>query len=336
MKNQPRGDFNPIFIVGAERSGTTLLAGLFDRHSRVAVPPETHFLYGVTPKIERQFRNRSHDELVDFLFSKERIQDMGLDRSRVLDRFRHYPPELSKVHRAALEEYAVLQNKTIIAEKSPHHLLYVPRILQWFPTAKVICIVRDGRDAVLSLLNVPWAHNNIWIHSVTWRRLFITGRRYQRRYPGRFTVVRFEDLLEDPERQLTRLLDFVGLHFEARQLDPSVRTGVVPEWEEQWKGKASQALDPSRIAAWKHTASQQQVWQMNAAMGNSLRDANYADPRLENCPMRTRLRLTMLAALYRIGYHPNVHPLGKFVKKILVKLKVLLPASGQTSRDRQE
>jgi len=52
---EPRwlADFQPVFIVGCERSGTTLLASLLDRHSELAVTPETHFIDDIAHSPEK-------------------------------------------------------------------------------------------------------------------------------------------------------------------------------------------------------------------------------------------------------------------------------------------
>ncbi|NIP24402.1 hypothetical protein GWN49_04255, partial [Candidatus Bathyarchaeota archaeon] len=51
----------PFFIVGFSRSGTTLLASLLNRHSRICVTPETRFCRGVMPCGRPDRRARSHE-----------------------------------------------------------------------------------------------------------------------------------------------------------------------------------------------------------------------------------------------------------------------------------
>src|SRR5271170_3553544 len=83
--------FSPTFVVGCERSGTTLLAVLIGRHSQVAMTPETHFFLRTVPK-RHPDRAGDHAEMVDRFFKSPRAEDLGLGRDEVLARFAAGPP----------------------------------------------------------------------------------------------------------------------------------------------------------------------------------------------------------------------------------------------------
>ena len=117
----------------------------------------------------------------------------------------------------------------------------------------------------------------------------------------RFTIVRFEDLLQHPEEELSRLLRFTGEEFEQRQLDPAVSTGTVPTWEKEWKGKAHEGIDRSRMEAWKNQASKKDLWKMNYIMGPMLRSYGYRDTELTGCPLWYRAYVAIYGRLSSIG-----------------------------------
>ena len=269
--------FEPTFVVGARRSGTTLLATLLDRHSQFVVPPETHFFPHFKQRIRRNVGPQQHRDLVDEFFANRRALDMKLDPEQLLDRFRQYPADLAHLLRASLEAYAERLGKPRPAEKTPAHLEFVPTILQWFPRAKIVCIVRDGRAAVLSATRLGWRGGDIVGLSMMWRQRVRWMLAWERRYPSNFTRVSYEDLVRDPVGTLGRVDRFVGVQFEASQLDTSVPTHAIPEWETRWKGKSATAPDVERLSAWRHEATDEEMWLMNLLMGRDLRRLNYPD-----------------------------------------------------------
>ncbi len=316
-------DFKPIFIVGNERSGTTMLAGLLDRHSEVAIPPETHFLYGLNRRLRRIAETQSnHEQLIEEVYAAEhwaakRMLDMGLDKADLLERFKRYPAERRYLLRAALEQYATERDKQRIGEKSPHHLLYVPTLVRWYPQARIVCIVRDGRDVALSLRRAPWTHDSLARHSLAWRRLVKTGLDFEKKYPANLLRVCFEDLVREPERELRRIDAFAGLEFEPRQLDHTVATNVAPVWEKPWKEKVNQPLDPKRIAAWRDSAGRDEIWLMNSLMGDYLRRLGYPETEMIDCPVTARARLRLLGLVTRLLYNKPLYPVLRSIRKFV-------------------
>jgi hypothetical protein len=269
--------FDPVFIVGSPRSGTTLLATLVDRHSRIAIPPETHFFGHFRRWIGQEFGALPHHTLVDEFLKNRRALDMKLDREAILSRFSRYPADLPHLLRAALEEYAARRAKPRAGEKTPGHLEFVPLILQWFPRARVVCIVRDGRAAVLSAMKLGWHGGDIVALSLLWRRYARRMLEYEQRYPESFLRVHYEDLVRNATRVLVNVDAFIGLQFEPSQFDASMGSSLIPQWETKWKAKSAAQLDPERLEAWRNEIRDEEMWLMNLLIGKYLSLLNYPD-----------------------------------------------------------
>ena len=266
----------PFFIVGYERCGTTLLAAALDRHSRLAVPAETHFFTDVCPPhhagqtAERQF-------MVAHFFRGFRTRDMGLDQEALLGRLKEVEPTWSNLFIEALGLYAKSKGKVRCGEKTPKHWRYLPEILNLFPQSRAIWVVRDGRDAVASMMNMPWkAHNNMALHAMQWRYAMEKMLSAECQFPGRILRIKFEDLVTSPEGEVKRATEFVEESFESRQLDFSVETGVVPEWEMEWKKGVFSAPDRSRIGAASRSLSPTALGLLNLLMGAMLTRLGYS------------------------------------------------------------
>lgn len=306
--------FRPVFIVGCERSGTTLLAILMARHSRLAVTSETEYLSKFVPRHWwRRPRKLSHEVLIERYWPARRMIDLQLDREAVTERFRHYDATYRDFFRALLEEFAAREGKPRIGEKSPNHLRHVPQILRWFPEARIVGIVRDGRDVVQSLTQMPWAKGEpVRSHCMRWIRSSRQSRSFRRRYPAQFLVVKFEELVRDPERVLRLVDDFVSLGFEPAQLSTHVETRVVPGWEIGWKARALEGLDTGRIGVWKTEMSQDDRLIMNIMMRAELVRMGYEpDPPIHSPAQSLRIRLTdaiYLSGLYGLWDDAVVRP----------------------------
>lgn len=259
--------FSPIFIVGVPRSGTTMLAAALARHPNIAIPPETHLFSEYLPK-----RNQSEPitpDVIEQFVIHPRVKDMQLSASDITPEFGKYESNYSGLFQCALEVYAKKSGKSRVGEKSPTHLKHVDKIIQWYPDAKIICIVRDGRDVVKSLIAAPWIHNNLIKHCIMWREQMQLIDELAGRYSNSVLVIKYEELLLDPSRVIAAICEFCSEKYTDQMLQPQ-KTSVVPAWEKGWKGNADSNFDPSKIAMWRSTCSDKELMLMQFIMGEQL------------------------------------------------------------------
>jgi hypothetical protein len=112
-----------VFIVGSPRSGTTILGELLDKHPYVGQWYEPYFVW------DRFFRETPHDE-------------------------RTAADATSRVKEQICRDYTNYKQKKkclVLVDKSPRNSLKIPFILEIFPGAKFLHLLRDGRDVTLSI-----------------------------------------------------------------------------------------------------------------------------------------------------------------------------------------
>ena len=247
---------SPIFIVGCERSGTTLLASLLNRHPEIVSTPETHFFSEILPYYFRRNNLQS-------VLSHPRIQDCfragGFTEAEFYDIFSKTPRREIDVLNVIGSLFLQKEGKTRLCEKTPSHIFHVDQILEFYPDAKIVHIVRDGRDVVCSLMEVPWTIKNILENCHRWMRVVKESRRLQQEW-GRdvFYQVKFEPLLREPEATLNALMDFLEVStIDVRSiLVPGAETSsVYLDWERDWKSNVHHSLDTGKIGRWKHCFS---------------------------------------------------------------------------------
>lgn len=213
----------PLFVIGVDRSGTTLLSMMLDSHSRIAIPYESHFItkyymereqYGdLKNSIERrkQFVKSILSEYdVQEWDHQINLEDIDINACNTLE------DTVSQIFSA----YARYFGKDIWAVKSPRYTLYLHMLNRMFPTARFIHIIRDGRDVANSLVLQRWGPNNFVSALRYWAETVKCARKMLRMLPDdRFVELRFEELVNRPDKELEKICSFVGVAFEPAMLE---------------------------------------------------------------------------------------------------------------------
>ena len=207
--------FRPLFVVGHPRSGTTLLATVLSRHSAIAGTPETHFFNEVQYACAPYLRH-GPAAAVDRLLETP-LRSAAVQRDDLLARLAGYPRvTMPLLFRCWLEAFAARHGKPLVLEKTPYHIRHILEILGWYPTARIIWILRDGRACIASMKKVDWAGDDVTALSRRWVRNIAYALRAERRCPDRVRA-----------RPLRRLDRRAGTHADAtaRRAWDTIRAG---------------------------------------------------------------------------------------------------------------
>lgn len=237
------GDYDPgpIFIVGSGRSGTSLLRAMLVAHPRIHLAQEAMFIPWTRHATPWDRADQRLDRwLASFSFAWLRI---GADRVR--QRFPSVSADgMPEVHAWVLRELSARHGKARWGDKTPPNALYLPLLFGSFPDARVLLVVRDPRDTLISLETAPFTAGSRLA-------LLVLGRVMRSRlapWLDRLHVVRLEDLTNEPEATMRGVLDFVGEPWDDAVL---AHHEHVPDDEPPypWTRGAERPLRPSR-ARW--------------------------------------------------------------------------------------
>ncbi|HET9729773.1 MAG TPA: sulfotransferase [Acidimicrobiia bacterium] len=212
---QPR--VAPIFVVGAGRSGTTLLRLMLNEHPAISIPSESHF---IAPLLQTFAPNSvlsgtNIDTALSIVTSTPQWRDD----------FAHTPGELRAAVGTEPVTLAAFIDRVFRLEvgpdperwgdKTPAYLHCVRPLLECFPDAQVIAIVRDPRDVYLSLAELGWFGSTPWEIGRYIARNGALVERWRRQYaPSRYTVVRYEDVVLDTENTLRSVCSFLRVPYD--------------------------------------------------------------------------------------------------------------------------
>ena len=212
---------HPFFILGAPRSGTSLIARMLNSHSAIAVPDETKIFQTFVPLLPAYGDLRQPkrlQRLVDDVLAWRCVRRLPgpPDRDAVLAHVAQ--PELGAVFEAVLAVWAEQQGKACWGDKTPNNLYFWPFIEASFPRAAIVHIIRDGRDVALSQIKAPFGPKTMAAAAERWVRFVTRIRAIGERFgPNRYVEIRYENLLVRPRETVTQVLRILG-----RPFDPAV------------------------------------------------------------------------------------------------------------------
>lgn len=182
---------SPIFILGAERSGTTLLRLILDSHERIAIGPESGFMGAV--ETLKQIPGWKH--------GTGWYERFGVTEDEMNARIRAFFADF-------FGDYAKRQGKIRWGEKTPFHCWHIEEMSNIFPDAVFVGIVRHPAATALSLLR--WHHP--WDESLErWVRVNTEVLRLGAVLGSqRFALCRYEDVVLHTEPTMRALIAFLG------------------------------------------------------------------------------------------------------------------------------
>ncbi|MCF7983819.1 MAG: sulfotransferase [Thiohalocapsa sp.] len=212
----------PVFLVGMNGSGTTMLLDSLGRHPDLfGFMRETRLL----PHAIRQVRalgDLSDDErfaqawrLLQRIPAFEVVYGEG--PPPIPDNWRQFPRDAGAVADAFFRFFATSAGKTRWCEKSPQNVQHIELLASVFPAAKFVHVIRDGRACAASF-HRRWGRNP-QMTVYRWKHAVAEGRRQGEALGERYFEVRYEALTSDPDHWMRGICEFLDIAFDPCVLD---------------------------------------------------------------------------------------------------------------------
>ncbi|MEM6254377.1 MAG: sulfotransferase [Cyanobacteria bacterium P01_D01_bin.156] len=165
-----------------------------------------------------------------------------------------------------------------ILEKTPMHLRYGEQILWRFPEAKIVEVVRDGRDVCVSYNALAkqerWASIGTAGAIRQWKQCIEWGDILRERPSLRNRVhrVRYESLKADPKRCLQQIFEFANLPLDEQQVEAIVAAGDISRIEQKGEG---QYVRSGSVGDWQQHLSEAEIAMCNEIAGEQLMRLGY-------------------------------------------------------------
>jgi len=200
----------PIFVCGAERSGTSLVYALLTSHPQIAMMRRTNFWAYFDQQYGDLNQPDNFDRCLKAMMQYKRLRVLQPDPERLRREFAQGEKSYGRLLTLLGQHYAERQGKPRWGDKSLNTERFAPSVFNTFPEARIIHIIRDPRDRYASALK-RWkvirgeagSGVAVWLASV---RL---AQRNEKRFAGRYLVVRYETLVAQPETTLQSICKFL-------------------------------------------------------------------------------------------------------------------------------
>ncbi|MDX2115754.1 MAG: sulfotransferase [Planctomycetota bacterium] len=260
-------DDRAVIIGGCGRSGTTLLREMLDRHPNLAMGPETSILCDMF---------NPSNVATEWQLSRAEVEALARSSTSVV-----------RFAESFFRQYSARRGKPRWGDKTPANVRNVARILKQFPRATFIHVIRDGRDVACSLRHHPKeiVRKGKIIPNTVNRPIAVGARRWLDDTTGgaafhghpRVVEVRYEQLVSDPARELSRLCAALGEDFV-----PEMAAARDPDRAPREPGRLmnnSNAGDPINtrsVARWKRDLSPTERQDFARVAGELLVTLGYA------------------------------------------------------------
>ncbi len=272
----------PLFIVGAARSGTTLLQYMLRSHPEFSFPTgESHFFiplykrrneFGDLTNV-RNIRNLLTDiyQAKKPFFDEEMHGikfDAGALASQMHQEGRSSVPDVIS---GIFEANASAEGKSRWGDKTPYYILHLDTLLEMFPNAQFVHLIRDGRDCALSMLarKKDLKIFNIYHAAHTWNKYVESGRSFGLRHPDNYFELRYEDILNHPNETIQELCVFLNIEFN---------DSVINFTKSDGSGKTpllTKPLQRSNQAKWQSKMTKRQLSVFESLAGKTLEKHGY-------------------------------------------------------------
>jgi hypothetical protein len=240
---------NPVFIVGYPRSGTTLLQAMVSTFPRFFSFPETHFFNVVRKGLQIDESGCIDEGCIDsasasftdkaaFSLPDDAVADLKRRCREGCLRPRDFFETFVRHMLLALYPDEPFAESFRWVEKTPNHAYFLDDILVTYPDALFLNIVRHPVAAISSRRRAFAANRETPTAELArlWNRSVEAAEEFGRRHPERIRSLRYEDLAEDPERDMRAVAAFLGAEYSAGSLKGfgTAGTAIRHDWE-TWK-----------------------------------------------------------------------------------------------------
>jgi hypothetical protein len=250
-----------LFIVGVGRSGTSLLQSMLGSHKKICFLPETQFLrkYLFHSKKNKAINKKGFQEFKNILKSDSAFKRLNISPNDCVNENEF---SVYNVYEQILKIHLLKCKKEIPGDKDPRNLDFIKAIHKHFSEARVLHIIRDPRDVILSRTKADWSKKwPLFLHTCMYNTQLIRARQHSLKlFNTNYFELFYEDLIEKPEAELRKICEWLNISYDpCMQQYQEVAKSLVSTAEMQWKKETLGPLLSKNKEKWKKDFSPYQV-----------------------------------------------------------------------------
>lgn len=235
---------SPVFLIGTQRSGTTLLTRMMSAHSEIFIKNEVPMLQVFKPGATREEIEAAIDENVKFRHGKS-IKDL-------------------------LES----EGKSVWGLKDPQLTEHLDALKLFLPEARFVIIVRDARAVVRSYIENAWGlGTNAYTGALRWDREVKQQLAFLKELPDTAMLLKYEDLVLKQRESLEKICSFIDVPFDEAMMNYANEKAFVAV--NRQSVNTFKAPDPSIVTKWKQKLTPHEIKTINMVCHETLSEFGY-------------------------------------------------------------
>ena len=236
----------PVFIIGGSRTGSTMLQTILSKSPEISLTDEIQFrspwwlhrdlVSDIKTHVGPLDKTGALDRLMELLYSgipagwfwsaSERL----LDRDMLYSELSRGPLTIRSIFHSILTVHAHKRQRARIGAKFPMHYSYTQQLLNWYPNCLLIHTTRNPKAVyasqaakyimpVQNFVSRSFLRFRQFVH-INFQTTWTARLHKQLRNLPNYQLLRYEDLVLDPERKIRQLCDFLDIEFHSEMLSP--------------------------------------------------------------------------------------------------------------------
>jgi len=256
-----RKSYEPhVFVLGAPRSGTTLMFRILFVHPEFyGLDYETFFF------VPRNLFNDDKKCQLNNNFQSFSVEEIIQVRNQSRDII-HFYDNLAKL-------IAPREGGQHFLEKTPPHVLYLRFLIKKLPNAKFIHMIRDGRDCYVSHKRLgPQSQWSITDFAKMWRDHILARQRVGEHH--QIIDIKYEEFVQEPLETTKKIMNFLGEDFFDQQIDPKYYSNT-NRVENPGHERLKQPITSASVGSWREKMTAKEIAIFNRIAGSKLQELGY-------------------------------------------------------------
>ncbi len=329
----------PVFIGGLDRSGKTTLRGFLQSHPAFSIPAVGSNLWTYFYKQYGDLsKPQNLERCLDAMMHYKQVRYLEPDWERLRLDFQQGAATYARLFALLQQQHAEREGKPRWGDQTGLIERYADQVLAASPDGRMIHMIRDPRDRYAGSLQL-WPSGKGRAGGAAARWLYSTrlARRNLRKHPRRYLVVRFEDMVSDPQKTLQKVCAFLEEEFDPRMLTmegaPEHRDKMI---RRSHGGPSASPLSSAYIGIYRDQIPAPELVFLQSILSSRMRAFGYSPDSIRLSPEERRASLfkTFSANLARLAAWLALESVqhnfpSLFGRKPSKKMLVKLPAGEQ-------
>lgn len=302
----------PIFILGSGRSGTTVTASLMNRLPGVHISKETGFIgqsVDLLRDISNQESRRRLIEVVNSWLVVEKWSGRASERG-----FEDFCQQHQLSGASAFIHYVWQIDSPIpwgklnfIGDNTPLYVLSIPWLLELFPDAKFVHVVRDPRDVVCSVMSMRFGADDPIVAAMEWHHALGCWLMAERVVtPANRIEIRYEDLCMTSASTLRKFIEWLDPGMQSPDFEHILSTDLAAG-RDTFQSVAElphhqrllEPLNAGRIGRYQTELTANDIARIEAVLQNGMLACGYEPANWQVSPYVTEDRVSLARAMIR-------------------------------------